>query len=147
MRMNKAGVDLIKRFEGCRLMAYPDPGSGGDPITIGYGATGPSIKLGVVWSQAQADKRLEEDLNTFSNQVKACLTCTLSDNEFSAIVSLVYNIGIGNFKKSTMLKYLNGNAEKGIVAEQFLRWNKASGVVLNGLTRRRAAEKKLFLTA
>lgn len=147
MKMNKAGIDLIKRFEGCKLTAYPDPGSGGDPITIGYGATGPGIKPGVVWSQAQADKRLEDDLNTFSNQVKACLTCSLSENEFSAVVSLVYNIGIGNFKKSTLLKLLNGNAEKGLAGTEFLRWNKANGVVLNGLTRRRAAEKKLFLTA
>jgi len=143
--VNQAGVDLIRRFEGCRLDAYPDPGTGGAPITIGYGATGPGIELGVVWTQEEAEARLVEDIAQFAGAVERALTVPVSANEFAAMVSLAFNIGAGAFKKSTLLRLVNdGHFEA--AAEQFLRWNRAGGREMPGLTRRRQAERQLFLT-
>lgn len=146
MKLNKAGIDLIKSYEGCKLKAYPDPGSGREPWTIGYGATGPHIERGLVWTQAQADARLAEDLLKFCSVLTPMIKHPLTDNQFSAVVSLVYNIGPGNFKKSEILRYLN-IGDISAAGAQFPLWNKASGKVLNGLTRRRSAELKLFQTA
>lgn len=143
--VNQAGVDLIRRFEGCRLDAYPDPGTGGDPWTIGYGATGPGIAPGVAWTQEEAEARLVEDIAQFAGAVDRALTVPVSANEFAAMVSLAFNIGAGAFKKSTLLRLLNdGHFEA--AAEQFLRWNRAGGREMPGLTRRRQAERQLFLT-
>ena len=143
--VNQAGVDLIRRFEGCRLDAYPDPGTGGAPITIGYGATGPGIELGVVWTQEEAEARLVEDIAQFAGAVERALTVPVSANEFAAMVSLAFNIGAGAFRKSTLLRLVNdGHLEA--AAEQFLRWNRAGGREMPGLTRRRQAERQLFLT-
>jgi lysozyme len=143
--VNQAGVDLIRRFEGCRLDAYPDPGTGGDPWTIGYGATGPGIAPGVVWTQEEAEARLVEDIAQFAGAVERALTVPVSANEFAAMVSLAFNIGAGAFKKSTLLRLVNdGHFEA--AAEQFLRWNRAGGREMPGLTRRRQAERQLFLT-
>lgn len=143
--VNQAGVDLIRRFEGCRLDAYPDPGTGGAPITIGYGATGPGIELGVVWTQEEAEARLVEDIAQFAGAVERALTVPVSANEFAAMVSLAFNIGAGAFRKSTLLRLVNdGHFEA--AAEQFLRWNRAGGREMPGLTRRRQAERQLFLT-
>ena len=142
--VNQAGVDLIRRFEGCRLDAYPDPGTGGDPWTIGYGATGPGIAPGVVWTQEEAEARLVEDIAQFAGAVERALTVPVSANEFAAMVSLAFNIGAGAFKKSTLLRLVNdGHLEA--AAEQFLRWNRAGGREMPGLTRRRQAERQLFL--
>ncbi len=143
--VNQAGVDLIRRFEGCRLDAYPDPGTGGDPWTIGYGATGPGIAPGVVWTQEEAEARLVEDIAQFAGAVERALTVPVSANEFAAMVALAFNIGAGAFKKSTLLRLVNdGHFEA--AAEQFLRWNRAGGREMPGLTRRRQAERQLFLT-
>jgi lysozyme len=143
--VNQAGVDLIRRFEGCRLDAYPDPGTGGDPWTIGYGATGPGIAPGVVWTQEEAEARLVEDIAQFAGAVDRALTVPVSANEFAAMVSLAFNIGAGAFRKSTLLRLVNdGHFEA--AAEQFLRWNRAGGREMPGLTRRRQAERQLFLT-
>ena len=131
--VNQAGVDLIRRFEGCRLDAYPDPGTGGAPITIGYGATGPGIELGVVWTQEEAEARLVEDIAQFAGAVERALTVPVSAN------------GAAAFRKSTLLRLVNdGHFEA--AAEQFLRWNRAGGREMPGLTRRRQAERQLFLT-
>ena len=143
--VNQAGVDLIRRFEGCRLDAYPDPGTGGDPWTIGYGATGPGIAPGVVWTQEEAEARLVEDIAQFAGAVERALTVPVSANEFAAMVSLAFNIGAGAFKKSTLLRLVNdGHFEA--AAEQFLRWTRAGGREMPGLVRRRQAERQLFLT-
>jgi len=143
--VNQAGVDLIRRFEGCRLDAYPDPGTGGDPWTIGYGATGPGIAPGVVWTQEEAEARLVEDIAQFAGAVERALTVPVSANEFAAMVSLAFNIGAGAFKKSTLLRLVNdGHFEA--AAEQFLRWTRAGGREMPGLVRRRVAERQLFLT-
>ena len=143
--VNQAGVDLIRRFEGCKLETYPDPGTGGEPWTIGYGATGPGIEPGVVWTQEQAEERLAEDVQRFADAVARALTVDVSDNEFAAMVSLAFNIGAAAFRKSTLLRLVNdGHFEA--AAQQFDRWNRAGGRVMAGLTRRRQAERDLFLS-
>lgn len=136
-------VALIKRWEGCRLSAYPDPGTGGDPWTIGWGSTGPGIRKGVTWTQAQADERLATDVKRFMDGVRSALKRPASDNELGAMTSLAYNIGAQAFRSSTLLKLFNQGNKAG-AAKQFDRWNKASGVVLNGLTKRRADERRVF---
>lgn len=143
MKLIPAGIALIKRYEGCRLTAYPDPATGGDPWTIGYGCTGPEIKEGVVWTQNEADQNLLSRLNTLSDKLQDLITVELTDNQFNAIVSLVYNIGIGNFEKSTMLRLINLGAMTK-AADQFLVWSKAGGKEMSGLLARRQAEKRMF---
>lgn len=143
--INAAGLALIREFEGCKLEAYPDPGTGGDPWTIGYGATGPGIEPGVVWTQEQAEERLLEDVQRFADTVARALTVDVSDNEFAAMVCLAFNIGAAAFRKSTLLRLVNdGHFEA--AAQQFERWNRAGGREMAGLTRRRKAERALFET-
>jgi lysozyme len=143
MDLNQKGIDLVKKFEGCQLKAYPDPGSGNEPWTIGYGHTG-GIKKGMTITQAQADAFLHSDLQSTAKLVKSALTCTLNDNQFSALVSFTFNLGIGNLKSSTLLKKVNSGAFSEASSE-FLKWNKAGGRVLAGLTKRRQAEADLFM--
>lgn len=145
MKLNQKGLDLIKSFEKCRLKAYPDPGTGGAPYTVGWGQTGPDITKDTVWTQEKADRRLGQHLATLVSDLENRVS-GLNDNEFSALVSLVYNIGIGHFKYSTMLKLIKMKAPKSEIADEFLKWNTSGGRVLDGLTRRRAAERKLFLS-
>lgn len=144
MKMNPAGVELVKKFEGCKLEAYPDPASGGEPYTIGWGSTGPSIKLGVVWTQAQADARLENDLNKLAVNLQPLVRSAVNDNQFSAMVCFAYNLGLGSLKNSTLLKLVN-DSKFARAADEFPKWNKAAGKVMKGLVARRAAERELFL--
>lgn len=141
----ESALDLIKQFEGCKLTAYPDPGSGGDPWTIGWGSTGAGIKKGVTWTQAQADARLVEDVRYFADGVRGLLGgAKTSDTQFGAMISLAYNVGLANFGSSTLLKLHKAGDYAG-AADQFLRWNRAGGLVLAGLTRRREAERRVYL--
>lgn len=150
-RIGPKGRALIQSFEGCekrrpdgKLDAYPDPGSGGDPWTIGWGSTGPGIRKGTVWTQAQADERFEADVQKFAAKVDALLgDDPTTPGQFSAMVSLAYNIGLGNFAGSTVLRMHRAGDFVG-AAGQFGRWNKAAGRVMAGLTRRRAAERALY---
>ena len=135
---------LIQKFEGCRLTAYPDPGTGGDPWTVGWGSTGPDIGPGTVWTQDKADARLAVDVRKFMAGVADAVTVELSPMELGALTSLAYNIGLGAFRKSTLLRKLNAGDRNG-AAEQFLRWNRAGSRVMAGLTRRREAERATFL--
>lgn len=141
-QVNEAGLALIKEFEGCRLTAYLCPA--GVP-TIGYGATGQDIRLGMIWTQEQADERLAEDVAQFAGMVDEVIQVDCSDNEFSAMVSLAFNIGGRAFRNSTLARLVNEGNFAG-AAKQFARWNKAGGRELAGLTRRREAERDLFLT-
>lgn len=145
MKLNKAGIDLIKNFESLRLQAYPDPGTGGKPYTVGYGATGKDIGPTTVWNLAKAEDDLANRLAALSKKLVDLIEADLNDNQFSAIVSLVYNIGIGNFSKSSMLKLLNSGSID-LASEQFTVWGKAAGKEMPGLLRRRQAEKSLFLS-
>ena len=137
--------DLIKEFEGCRLTAYPDPATGGEPITIGVGHTGPEVHLGMTISQSIADAYLMKDAEHAADAVRRGVTVKINQNQFDALVSLVFNIGAGNFQKSTLLRKLNAGDTLGASLE-ILRWNKAAGREMAGLTRRRAAEQSLFLS-
>lgn len=136
-------LQLIKRWEGCHLAAYPDPGTGGDPWTIGWGSTGPGITRGVKWTQAQADARLDEDVRRFMGGVTARLKQPASPSELGAMTSLAYNIGIGAFGRSTLLRQFNAGNKKG-AAEQFGVWRRAGGRVMQGLVNRRADERRVF---
>lgn len=136
-------VALIKRWEGCKLKAYPDPGTGGDPWTIGWGSTGPGIRAGVTWTQAQADDRLALDVERFMRGVSKVIKVKVSDNELGALTSLAYNIGARAFAGSTLLRHLNAG-DKDKAAAQFLVWKKAGGKVMQGLLNRRMDEQSVF---
>ena len=143
--INDAGVRLVQEFEGCKLEAYPDPGTGGEPWTIGFGSTGPDIGPGTVWTQEEADARFVDDLTKFGDGVDRLVRVPLTDNQFAALVSFAYNVGLGALAGSTLLRKLNAGDYQG-AADQLPRWNKAAGRVLPGLVRRRAAERELFLS-
>lgn len=135
-------IALIKQFEGCKLDAYPDPGTGGDPWTIGWGATGAGIKKGVRWTQQQADERLAADVTRFAAGVDAVVK-DARPYQRAALISFAYNVGLQALKDSTLLRLHNAGDYVGAAA-QFARWNKAGGRVLAGLTRRREAEAAMY---
>lgn len=137
----KACVDLVKKFEGRMLKAYKCPAG---VYTIGYGQTGADIVEGTQWTIWQAEDRLKATLGKFAEAVDRLVTVDLTDNQRGALICFVFNVGEGAFKASTMRSLLNqGLMEK--AADEFLKWNKGGGKVLNGLTARRAAEQALFL--
>lgn len=140
MRTSQKGIDLIKKFEGCRLEAYKCPAG---IWTIGYGHT-KGVKDGMIISREQAKEFLREDLKVYEKAVESCVKVPLSQNQFDALVSFCYNCGSGALKTSTLLRLLN-EGKYSEAGEQFLRWNKAGGKVLVGLTRRREEERELFL--
>lgn len=135
------GIELIKSFEGCKLKAYQDSVG---VWTIGYGRT-TNVHKGDVITQQQADDYLLIEYKEFESKVKKLVKVPLTDNQLGALVCFAYNVGVGALSKSTLLKKLNVGDYKG-AAEQFLVWNKAGGKILNGLVRRRQAEKDLFLS-
>lgn len=143
---------LIKPFEGYakRLPngdceAYPDPGTKGDPWTIGYGSTGPNIRKGTIWTHEQAEKGLDEHMEYFyQGVVRLCPNLLRSTpSRLAAIISFAYNVGLGNLRISTLRKRVLAEDWKG-AQEEIVKWNKAAGRVLNGLTRRRQAEALLL---
>lgn len=148
--VNKATLDLIKGFEGLRLNAYVDPATGGEPITIGYGTTIyngiQKVKLGDKITEPQAEVFLQYDINKFAEKIKPLIKKSLNDNQFGAIVSFTYNVGIGNLTSSTLLKKTNINPNDSSIAMEFAKWNKAGGKVMAGLTRRRQAESNLYFS-
>lgn len=143
MKTSPKGIALIKSAEGLRLKAYPDPGTGGLPWTIGYGSTS-GVTRNMVITEAQAEQMLAEDLVRFERIVERAVRVPVTQGQFDALVSFTYNVGEGNFTKSTLLRKLNAGDTAG-AAEQFSRWVHAGGKVLSGLVKRRAAERALFL--
>lgn len=142
-RVSPGGIDLIHSFESCRLEAYPDPGSvDGRPWTIGWGSTGPGIAKGVVWTQEQADARFAADLGRFEKAVGLMAPVT-TQNQFDALVSFAYNVGLAALNDSTLLRMHNAGNYTGAKA-QFSRWSKNDGKTMAGLVRRRAAEAALY---
>ena len=137
--------DAIKEHEGLRLVAYLDSVG---IWTIGYGDTGPDVVKGLVITKEQAENRLSKRLVEFEGYVNKAVKVKLTQNQFDALVSLVYNIGPTNFNNSTLLRKLNASDYAG-AADQFLVWNKGRVdgklVVINGLVNRRKAERELFL--
>ncbi|AOE32471.1 TPA: lysozyme [Klebsiella pneumoniae] len=149
MQISNNGIALIKRFEGCRLTAYPDPGTGGGPWTIGYGWTGKvdgkPIKPGMKIDDATADRLLRTGVVSFDQAVSKMLKVSVTQNQYDALVSLAYNIGTRALSTSTLMKKLNAGDVKG-AADAFLSWNRSGGKVMAGLTNRRKAEREVFLS-
>ena len=139
MNISLEGINLIKHFEGCELEAYKCPAG---VWTIGYGHI-KGVQEGDVITEQQADDMLVEELEEYENYIHNLVNCPLNQNQFDALVSWVYNLGSSNLQASTLLKVLNAGDYAGVPA-QMLRWNKAGGKVLEGLTRRRQAEADLF---
>lgn len=144
--INQAGLDIIKKFEGCVLSSYQDIGG---VWTIGYGHT-KGVTPNQTITQEEAEEYLKQDLEMTELGVNALIKSTVTDNQFSACVSLAYNIGLGAFGGSTLLKQLNTftlspNTRTLAVAERFPDWCKVNGRVIPGLLARRNAEKFLFL--
>jgi GH24 family phage-related lysozyme (muramidase) len=143
METSRAGLDLIKSFEGLRLEAYPDPGTGGEPWTIGYGHTG-GVKPGEKITKENAEQLLKLDLARFERAVSKLITVPLTQNEFDALVSFTFNVGEGALEDSTLRIRLNkGEPKATVLKEELPRWNKGGSGVMEGLVRRRAAEVKL----
>lgn len=142
MKISNKGINLIKQFEGLELKAYKDSVG---VVTIGYGSTGPHVFMGQIITEAQAEVLLIKDLSRFESGVTELVKVPLTQNQLDALVSFSFNLGLGNLKSSTLLKKLNAKDYVG-ASKEFERWNKAGGKVLNGLTRRRLAEKELFLS-
>lgn len=140
MTINQDGLDLIKSFEGLYLDAYLDPV---DIWTIGYGHI-QGVYEGMTITEVQAEELLRKDLAEFEGYVYKAVQVSINDNQFSALVSFTFNLGAGSLFESTLLKLLNQRDFHG-AADQFPRWNKAGGQELPGLTRRRNAERALFL--
>lgn len=140
---SRAGLGLVKTSEGFRDKAYPDPATGGAPWTIGYGFT-KGVKRGDTITRADADARLTQEYDEFEAGVRKLVKVALTANQLGAVTCLAFNIGLGNLASSTLVKMLNAGNYSGAAA-QFARWDKANGRVMAGLTKRRAAEAKLFL--
>ena len=145
--INKDTLGLIKTFEGLELSAYPDAVG---VWTIGYGHTAmagdPKPVAGMKITKQEAEDLLLHDLKKYEEPVKKLVTVKLNDNQYGALVSFVYNLGAGNFAKSSLLRRLN-KGEYDAVPSEMMKWNKADGKVLNGLTRRRTAESVLWRKA
>jgi len=141
--ISQVGIDLIKSFEGCRLTAYK-PVSTERYWTIGYGHYGSDVREGQNISQNEAETLLKFDLRIYEKAVNDLVKVSLNQNQFDSLVSFTYNVGREGFRTSTLLQKLNNNDYVG-ASNEFDKWIHAGGKVLNGLVRRRKAEKDLFL--
>ena len=147
MKVNKQVIQLVKSFEGCFLNAYLCPAK---VWTIGYGSTkyqnGNPVKQGDKITQQEAETLLSDTLDEFSNGVSKLIKVELNDNQFSALVSFAFNLGVGALSKSTLLKKVNSNPNDKTIEKEFMKWVNAGGKKLNGLVRRRTAESKLYFS-
>lgn len=144
MKVSPNGVGFIKQFEGLELVSYQCQAG---VWTIGYGTTGPEIGPRMRVTKEEADRMFEDDLSVFEHGVNNYLKVKVNQNEFDALVSFAYNVGLGAFGSSTLLRLLNDNCAKQIVASEFLRWVKVQdGKISEGLKIRREKEKQLFLS-
>jgi lysozyme len=141
-RIGLAGLDLIKDFEGWRATAYLCPAN---VWTIGYGSTGAHVRPGMTITKERGEALLRADLARFEASVTRAVTVDVSQNQYDAMVSLAFNIGIAGFGRSSVLRHVNARNWQA-AAKAFALWNKGGGRVLAGLVRRREAEAKLFLS-
>ena len=146
MIVTNDAIKLLHKYEGLVLDAYLCPAK---VPTIGYGNTfyedGSKVKIGDKITKERAIELFENILeNNFASQVKRLIKSRVTNNQFSALVSFAYNVGIGNLKRSTLLKLVNSNPNDPAIRNQFIRWNRAGGKVLLGLTRRRESEADLY---
>ena len=152
-----AGPDcytIIRRFESCSLTSYPDPITRGAPFTCGWGACGPEIGPGVVWTQDREDKRLAGDVAQREVAASNAIMVDVTQGQFDAFVSLLFNVGAGSSTRdgiirlksgapSTLLRLLNAGDYAGC-ADQFMRWISPGSDVVHGLSRRRMTEQAVF---
>lgn len=145
MEINGRGISLLHEFEACRLKAYRCPAN---VWTIGWGNTfyedGSKVCEGDQITQERADVLFDNILNKFAINVRKLIKRELNRNQFNALVSFAYNLGTGNLSKSTLLKKVNANPCDPTIHDEFMRWTRAGGKVLNGLIRRRKAEADLY---
>ena len=145
MEYSKDGLHLTERFEGCRLVAYPDPSSGGDPWTIGYGHTGPEVVEGLEITQEQAEQYIAQDIKQAEANVNAVAHVELTQEEFDALVDFAFNCGCRNLDSSTLMKKLNAGDYEG-ASHEFIKWDMAAGHHMAGLLKRREAEAAMFIS-
>lgn len=148
MKLDKKGLDLIAEFEGLRLKPYL---CSAKVPTIGYGSTfyenGTKVKLtDAPITKQRAEQLLKNTADKFAEKVAVLITKPVTQNQFNALVSFAFNVGVSAFKVSTLLKLVNNNPNDGNIAKEFLRWNKAGGRVVQGLTNRRIKESALYFT-
>lgn len=145
--MTQEGIELIKQFEGCSLKAYKCPAG---VWTIGYGHT-KGVTEGMTITKEEAEDLLKRDIVNFEINVRGCVIPNLNDHQIDALTSFAYNVGLGNLRKSTLLRIINHGlgdriGTEGAIREQFDRWVYAGGKKLKGLVRRRKAEADLYFT-
>ena len=138
---------IIKEFEGCKLTAYQCPAK---IWTIGYGNTkyenGQSVKKGDTITQDRAEQLLSEILKGFIKDVENMVKSKINQNQKDALTDFAYNCGVGNLKTSTLLKKVNENPNDQTIRQEFEKWTRANGKVLNGLVKRRNAEANLYFS-
>lgn len=139
MKTSQMGIELIKKHEGLRLAAYLCPA--GIP-TIGYGHT-KWVRLGQVITEAEAEKLLIQDLKTAEDEINRHLL-PLKQHQFDSLTSFVFNVGVGSFRRSTLLKRLKMDVNHPDIANQFNRWVYGGGKILKGLVKRRREEANLY---
>jgi lysozyme len=139
-KITQDGLDFIQDVEGCKLFAYRDTGG---VWTIGVGHTGPEVVKGLTCSMEQALQWLKEDSEEAQEAVRQSVDGLLTQNQFNALVSFVFNVGVNAFKKSTMLKLINKGDFDG-AAKEFPKWNKDNGKEVLGLSKRRILEQSVF---
>ena len=137
---SQEGLELIASFEGCELTAYRCPAG---VLTIGYGHTGDDVYEGQEITEDEAFELLAQDVKTAENCVNA-QNLEIEQHQFDALVSFVYNVGSGNFKKSTLLRKVRENAMDESIRDEFMKWVQAGGKILDGLVARRNAEADLY---
>lgn len=140
MKASSQVINKIKEFEGLRLSAYRCKSG---VLTIGYGHT-TGVKVGQRCRKSDAEKFLQSDISSVERQISAVVTSDLTQNKFDALVSFVFNIGIGKFSTSTLLKKLNANPDDKTIPDEFRRWVHSDGEVVDGLVKRREWEAKLY---
>ncbi|MDC9615252.1 lysozyme [Xenorhabdus khoisanae] len=144
MEISENGINKLKSYEGLKLKAYPDPATGAEPWTIGYGHT-KGVKPGQVITEQQAEAFLHQDLLPIYAAIHRLVKVSLTQGQFDALCSFIFNLGMGNFTHSTLLKKLNAGDYQG-AAREFLKWDRADGREIPDLLRRRESEQQTFLS-
>ncbi|MBC8950975.1 MULTISPECIES: lysozyme [Xenorhabdus] len=144
MKISESGVNKLKSYEGLKLKAYPDPATGAAPWTIGYGHT-KGVESGQVITVQQAEEFLHQDLIPIYAAIQRLVKVPLTQGQFDALCSFIFNLGIGNFAHSTLLIKLNTGDYQG-AAKEFVKWDRADGEKLAALRMRRESEQKTFLS-
>lgn len=141
MKTSINGISLIKKYEGSKLKAYRCPAN---VLTIGYGHTGKDVFEGLIIDQKKADELLIKDLEKFEKQINS-LSLSVNQNKFDALISFTYNLGFGSLQKSTLLKKIKENPNDVTIKDEFMKWTRAGGKVLQGLVNRRKSEYELYV--